>query len=148
MDKIQRVVSEWCENVQFNRATICLNCEKVLEKSFCGGYVDDESREILLSVISKWDLESVIELFCSGDRLTIDRFASDDSVLVSLRKATNNRTNSILIRPTTGKRCEVEYYKNGKKAKRILLPIKTVCDKLKYDLLSCFGMTEIDQKMC
>lgn len=142
MDKIQWVVSEWCKKVQFNQATICLNCEKVLEKSFCGGYVDDESREVLLSSISKWDLESTIELFCSGDKLTIDRFASDDSVLVSLRKATNNRTNSILIRPTTSKSCEVEDYKNGKKAKRILLPIKTVCDKLKYDFLSCFGVVE------
>ena len=117
MDKIQRVVSEWCENVQFNLAIICLNCEKVLEKSFCGGYVDDESREILLSVISKMDLESAIELFCSGDRLTIDRFASDDSVLISLRKVTHNRTNSILFRPTTSKWCEVENYKNGKKQK-------------------------------
>lgn len=142
MDKIQRVVSEWCENVQFNHATICLNCEKVLEKSFCGGYVDDESREILLSVISKWDLESAIELFCSGDRLTIDRFASDDSVLISLRKVTHNRTNSILLRPTTSKWCEVEDYKNGKKTKRILLPIKTVCDRLKCDFLACFGVVE------
>lgn len=142
MDKIQQVVFEWCKKVQFNQATICLNCEKVLEKSFCGGYVDDESREVLLSAISKWNLESTIELFCSGDKLTIDRFASDDSVLVSLRKATNNRTNSILIRPTTSKSCEVEDYKNGKKAKRILLPIKTVCDELKYDFLSCFGVAE------
>ena len=142
MDKIQRVVSEWCENVQFNHATICLNCEKVLEKSFCGGYVDDGAREVLLSVIFKWDLESTIELFCSGDKLTIDRFASDDSVLISLRKATNNRTNSILIRPTTSKWCEVEDYKNGKKVKRIFLPIKTVCDKLKYDFLACFGVVE------
>lgn len=142
MDKIQQVVSEWCKKVQFNQATICLNCEKVLEKSFCGGYVDDESREVLLSAISKWNLESAIELFCFGDKLTIDRFASDDSVLISLRKVTNNRTNSILIRPTTSKWCEVEYYKNGKKAKRILLPIKTVCDKLKYDFLSCFGVAE------
>lgn len=142
MDKIQRVVSEWCENVQFNRATIYLNCEKVLEKSFCGGYVYDESREVLLSAISKWNLESAIELFCSGDRLTIDRFASDDSVLVSLRKATNNRTNSILIRLTTSKWCEVEEYKNGKKTKRILLPIKTVCDKLKHDFLACFGVAD------
>ena len=142
MDKIQRIVSGWCENVQFNHATIYLNHELVLEKSFCGGYVDDESREILLSSISKWDLESTIELFCSGDKLTIDCFASDDSVLISLRKATNNRTNSILIRPTTSKWCEVEDYKNGKKTKRILLPIKTVCDKLKYDFLACFGVAE------
>lgn len=142
MDKIQRVVSEWCENVQFNHATIFLNCEKVLEKSFCGGYVDDESREILLRAISKWDFESTIELFCSGDKLMIDRFASDDSVLVSLRKATNNRTNSILLRPTTSKSCEVEEYKNGKKTKRILLPIKTVCDKLKHDFLACFGVAD------
>ena len=108
MDKIQQVVSEWCKKVQFNQATICLNCEKVLEKSFYGGYVDDESREVLLSAISKWNLESAIELFCFGDKLTIDRFASDDSVLISLRKVTNNRTNSILIRPTTSKWCEVE----------------------------------------
>lgn len=79
--------------------------------------MDDESREVLLRVISKWDLESTIELFCSGDRLMIERFASDDSVLISLRKVTNNRTNSILVRPTTSKWCEVENYKNGKKQK-------------------------------
>lgn len=142
LDKIQQIIYDWCKNVSFNQATIYLNCELVLEKSFCGGYVDDESREILLISISKWGLESTIELFCSGDKLMIDRFASDDSVLVSLRKATNNRTNSILIRPTTSKWCEVEDYKNGKKTKRILLPIKTVCDKLKYDFLTCFGVVE------
>lgn len=142
LDKVQQIIYDWCKNVSFNQATIHSNCERVLEKSFYGGYVDDESREILLSSISKWDLESTIELFCSGDKLMIDRFASDDSVLVSLRKATNNRTNSILIRPTTSKWCEVEDYKNGKKTKRILLPIKTVCDKLKYDFLTCFGVIE------
>lgn len=103
LDKIQQIIYDWCKNVSFNQATIYLNCELVLEKSFCGGYVDEESREILLSSISKWDLESTIELFCSGDKLMIERFASDDSVLVSLRKATNNRTNSILLRPTTSK---------------------------------------------
>lgn len=142
LDKIQQIIYDWCKNVSFNQATIYLNCELVLEKSFCGGYVDEESREILLSSISKWDLESTIELFCSGDKLMIERFASDDSVLVSLRKATNNRTNSILIRSTTSKWCEVEGYENGKKTKRILLPIKTVCDKLKYDFLTCFGVVE------
>jgi hypothetical protein len=142
LDKIQQIIYDWCKNVSFNQATIYLNCELVLEKSFCGGYVDEESREILLSSISKWDLESTIELFCSGDKLMIERFASDDSVFVSLRKVTNNRTNSILIRPTTSKWCEVEGYENGKKTKRILLPIKTVCNKLKYDFLACFGVVE------
>lgn len=142
LDKVQQIIYEWCKNVSFNQATIYSNCERVLEKSFYGGYVDDESREILLSVIFKWDLESTIELFCSGDKLMIERFASDDSVLISLRKATNNRTNSILLHPTTSKWCEVEEYKNGKKTKRILLPIKPVCDKLKYDFLSCFGAVE------
>lgn len=142
MDKVQQIIYDWCKNVSFNQTTIYSNYELVFEKSFCGGYVDDESREVLLRVISKWDLESTIELFCSGDRLMIERFASDDSVLISLRKVTNNRTNSILVRPTTSKWCEVENYKNGKKAKRILLPIKTVCDKLKYDFLACFGVVE------
>lgn len=142
LDKIQQIIYDWCKNVSFNQATIYLNCELVLEKSFCGGYVDEESREILLSSISKWDLESTIELFCSGDKLMIERFASDDSVLISLRKVTHNRTNSILFRPTTSKWCEVENYKNGKKAKRILLPIKTVCDRLKCDFLACFGVVE------
>lgn len=142
LDKIQQIIYDWCKNVSFNQATIYSNCELVFEKSFCGGYVDDESREILLSSISKWDLENTIELFCSGDKLMIDRFASDDSVFVSLRKVTNNRTNSILIRPTTSKWYEVEGYENGKKTKRILLPVKTVCDKLKYDFLTCFGVVE------
>ena len=142
MDKVQQIIYDWCKNVSFNQTTIYSNCELVFEKSFCGGYVDDESREVLLRVISKWDLESTIELFCSGDRLMIERFTSDDSVLISLRKVTNNRTNSILVRPTTSKWCEVENYKNGKKQKEILLPIKTVCDKLKYDFLACFGVVE------
>ena len=142
LDKIQQIIYDWCKNVSFNQATIYLNCELALEKSFCGGYVDEESREILLSSISKWDLESTIELFCSGDKLMIERFASDDSVLISLRKVTHNRTNSILLRPTTSKWCEVESYENGKKTKRILLPIKTVCNKLKYDFLACFGVVE------
>ena len=35
---------------------------------------------------------------------------------------------------------EVEGYENGKKTKRLLLPIKTVCDKLKYDFLACFSV--------
>ena len=142
LDKVQQIIYDWCKNVSFNQATIYSNCELVFEKSFCGGYVDDESREILLSSISKWDLENTIELFCSGDKLMIERFASDDSVLISLRKGTHNRTNSILLRPTPSKWCEVEDYKNGKKTKRILLPIKTVCDKLKHDFLACFGVIE------
>ena len=81
MNKIQKTIYDFVADSPVERVIVQLNHKTVFEREFLNNDIDDVSRNHILSVVAREDVDWVVELFQAGDKIMIERLVYDNSFI-------------------------------------------------------------------
>lgn len=86
LNKIQKTIYDFVADSPVERVIVQLNHKTVFEREFLNNDIDDVSRNHILSVVAREDVDWVVELFQAGDKIMIERLVYDNSFILILEK--------------------------------------------------------------
>ena len=139
MNKIQKTIYNFVADSPVDRAIVQLNHKTVFEREFLNNDIDDVSRNHILSVVAREDVDWVVELFRAGDKIMIERWVYDNSFILILEKSMCEHSTGLIVRRRSHD-CIVRHLSNGATIDLLLSSVRVACVELKNCVLSNFGM--------
>lgn len=138
MNKIQKAIYDFVADSPVDRAIVQLNYKTVFEQEFLNNDIDDVSRNHILSVVAREDVDWIVELFRAGDKIIIERLVYDNSFILILEKSMCEHSTGIMVRRRSHD-CIVRHLSNGATIDLFLSNIRVACAELENCVLSNFG---------
>lgn len=138
MNKIQKTIYNFVADSPVDRAIVQLNHKTVFEREFLNRDIDDLSRNHILSVVAREDVDWVVELFQAGDKIMIERLVYDNSFILILEKTMCEHSTGLIVRRRSHD-CIVRHLSNGATIDLLLSSVRVACVELKNCVLSNFG---------
>ena len=138
MNKIQKTIYDFVADSPVERVIVQLNHKAVFEREFLNNDIDDVSRNHILSVVAREDVDWVVELFQAGDKIMIERLVYDNSFILILEKTMCEHSTGLIVRRRSHD-CIVRHLSNGATIDLLLSSVRVACVELKNCVLSNFG---------
>ena len=138
MNKIQKTIYDFVADSPVERVIVQLNHKTVFEREFLNNDIDDVSRNHILSVVAREDVDWVVELFQAGDKIMIERLVYDNSFIRILEKTMCEHSTGLIVRRRSHD-CIVRHLSNGATIDLLLSSVRVACVELKNCVLSNFG---------
>lgn len=138
MNKIQKTIYDFVADSPVERVIVQLNHKTVFEREFLNNDIDDVSRNHILSVVAREDVDWVVELFQAGDKIMIERLVYDNSFILILEKTMCEHSTGLIVRRRSHD-CIVRHLSNGATIDLLLSSVRVACVELKNCVLSNFG---------
>lgn len=138
MNKIQKTIYDFVADSPVERVIVQLNHKTVFEQEFLNNDIDDVSRNHILSVVAREDVDWVVELFQAGDKIMIERLVYDNSFILILEKTMCEHSTGLIVRRRSHD-CIVRHLSNGATIDLLLSSVRVACVELKNCVLSNFG---------
>ena len=129
MNKIQKTIYDFVADSPVERVIVQLNHKTVFEREFLNNDIDDVSRNHILSVVAREDVDWVVELFQAGDKIMIERLVYDNSFILILEKTMCEHSTGLIVRRRSHD-CIIDL---------LLSSVRVACVELKNCVLSNFG---------
>ena len=138
MNKIQKTIYDFVADSPVERVIVQLNHKTVFEREFLNNDIDDVSRNHILSVVAREDVDWVVELFQAGDKIMIERLVYDNSFILILEKSMCEHSTGLIVRRRSHD-CIVRHLFNGATTDLLSSSIRVACAELENCVLSNFG---------
>ena len=138
MNKIQKTIYDFVADSPVERVIVQLNHKTVFEREFLNNDIDDVSRNHILSVVAREDVDWVVKLFQAGDKIMIERLVYDNSFILILEKTMCEHSTGLIVRRRSHD-CIVRHLSNGATIDLLLSSVRVACVELKNCVLSNFG---------
>jgi hypothetical protein len=138
LNKIQKTIYDFVADSPVERVIVQLNHKAVFEREFLNNDIDDVSRNHILSVVAREDVDWVVELFQAGDKIMIERLVYDNSFILILEKTMCEHSTGLIVRRRSHD-CIVRHLSNGATIDLLLSSVRVACVELKNCVLSNFG---------
>jgi len=138
LNKIQKTIYDFVADSPVERVIVQLNHKTVFEREFLNNDIDDVSRNHILSVVAREDVDWVVELFQAGDKIMIERLVYDNSFILILEKTMCEHSTGLIVRRRSHD-CIVRHLSNGATIDLLLSSVRVACVELKNCVLSNFG---------